>query len=129
MARVGFEKPGMANTIAPQVLDYFAEQGEPGRERRLCLHQMILELSPGALVDIAYRMPTYRHGESWVALANQKHHIWLYTCSHHHIRVFAAAHPGVKTGKGCINLRDRDVLPMKDLADVVRHAIEHPKSE
>jgi uncharacterized protein YdhG (YjbR/CyaY superfamily) len=119
----------MANTVAPQVLEYFAGQPGPRRARLLVLHRMILSLYPTARVDMAYRMPTYRHGDGWVALANQKHHLSLYTCGYHHIEDFKTAHPEVKTGKGCINLRDRDALPVEDLADVVRHAIEHPKPE
>lgn len=93
----------------------------------LAIHQAILKAYPQVKVDMGYRMPTYKAGEGWVALANQKHHISLYTCGYHHIEAFKKTHPGVKTGKGCINLRDRDQVPMDDLIRVVRHAIEHPK--
>ena len=100
----------------------------PARRVRLKqIHDLIVELFPQARADMAYRMPTYHLGEGWVAVANQKHYISLYTCGYHHIEGFKARHPGIKTGKGCINFRDRDELPLADLKEVIRHAIEHPK--
>ena len=64
--------------------------------------------------------------DGWVAIANQKHYVSLYTCGYHHIEDFKNAYPKVRTGKGCINFREKDELPLDALADVVRHAIEHP---
>jgi uncharacterized protein YdhG (YjbR/CyaY superfamily) len=97
------------------------------RERLMKLHDLILKLYPGTELDMSYKMPTYRAGDGWVALANRKNHISLYTCGYHHIAPFKAKHPNIKTGKGCINFRDSDPLPMNDLEKVIRHAISHPK--
>ena len=97
------------------------------RERFMRLHELVLSLYPDATVDMSYKMPTYRAGEGWVALANQKHYISLYTCGYHHIAVFKEKHPEQKSGKGCINFKDRDELPMEDLQAVIRNAMEHPK--
>lgn len=96
-------------------------------ERFNSIHSLILSLYPDAVVDLSYRMPTYKSGEGWVALANQKQYISLYTCGYHHIEAFKQQHPGIKTGKGCINFRDKDALPMDDIKQVIRHAIQHPK--
>lgn len=117
----------MNGSVTADVMAYFKSVPAERRERMLSLHAMILDAVPGVAVDMGYRMPTYRRGEGWVAMANQKHHISLYTCGYHHIQPFRERNPGVKTGKGCINLRDRDQVPMEDLIQVVRHAIEHPK--
>ncbi len=76
-----------------------------------------------------YKMPTYSVGNGWVAIANQKHYISLYTCGYHHIQAFRENHPKIRTGKGCINLRDNDVFPLEDLSEVIRHAIESPKDK
>lgn len=58
----------------------------PKRQQRLqTLHDMILELYPDATVDMTYKMPTYRVGEGWVAIANQKNYVALYTCGSHHL--------------------------------------------
>jgi len=91
------------------------------------LHSMIVDLYPDAEVDMQYKMPTYHVGDGWVAIANQKNYVSLYTCGYHHISKFKEKHPRIKTGKGCINLKVNDPLPIADLKGVVRHAIEHPK--
>ena len=96
-------------------------------ERFARLHELILSLYPEAEVDMRYRMPSYRLGDGWVALANQKHYLSLYTCASAHIAEFKASHSDIKTGKGCINFRDRDPLPLEDITKVVRHAIERGK--
>lgn len=88
---------------------------------------MILDLYPDAVVDMSYNMPTYRVGGGWIALANQKNYISVYTCGSHHIEAFKLKYPKIMTGKGCINFRDSDDIPSSDLREVMRHALEHPK--
>lgn len=95
----------------------------------MSIHKRILKLYPDAVIDMSYRMPTYRRGEGWVALANQKNYISLYTCAESHIETYKSRHPQQKTGKGCINFRARDEIYYDDLENVIRHAIEsygHP---
>jgi uncharacterized protein YdhG (YjbR/CyaY superfamily) len=91
------------------------------------LHAMVLRLYPQASVAMQYKMPTYHVGESWVAIANQKHYVSLYTCGYHHIGRFKQRCPQIKTGKGCINLKVTDDIPWPELESVVKHAIDHPK--
>ena len=47
------------------------------------LHSLIVGLYPNADIDMSYRMPTYKAKDGWVALANQKHYVSLYTCGAH----------------------------------------------
>ena len=68
------------------------------------LHALIMGLYPNAEVDMSYKMPTYKAKDGWVALANQKHYISLYTCGPHHLSEFKEKYPNIKTGKGCITL-------------------------
>ena len=91
------------------------------------LHTLIMELYPNAEVTMKYKMPSYHVGDGWVALANQKKYVSLYTCGYQHIEQFKKKHPAIKTGKGCINLKVKGPLPRSDLQGVVRHAIAHPK--
>lgn len=109
------------------VEDYFDAVPDARKSAILSLHETILEEFPDAIVDLTYKMPTYRHQDGWVAIANQKNYISLYTCGYHHIKGFKDKHPNVKTGKGCINFKEKDMLPLDDIRDVVRHAILHPK--
>ena len=68
------------------------------------LHKLIMGLYPNAEVVMSYKIPTYKAKFGWVALANQKHYVSLYTCGAHHIAEFKAKYPAIKTGTGCINL-------------------------
>ncbi len=99
-------------------------------ERRKCvdsLHALIMRLYPNATADMQYKMPTYHAGDGWVAIANQKNYVSLYTCGAHHLANFKRKHPKIKTGKGCINFKPTEALPLADIEQVVRHAMDHPK--
>ena len=108
--------------------DYFQKVPEQRLERIMSIHHLILKLYPDANIDMSYRMPTYKHGDGWVALANQKNYISLYTCSESHIEPYRKKHPQQKTGKGCINFRARDEIHYDDLESVIKHAFDSPKS-
>ena len=110
-----------------EVKSYFKELNPARRTRLQTLHQVVMGLFPKATVDMKWKMPSYRFKDGWVALANQKHYISLYTCGAAHLSAFKAKHPHIKTGKGCINFGDKDPLPIEDLEVVVRSAIEQPK--
>ncbi|MBT8446818.1 MAG: DUF1801 domain-containing protein [Gammaproteobacteria bacterium] len=106
---------------------YFAALPEARRPLLDQLHALITGLFPAAEISMQYKMPTYRVGEGWVAIANQKRYVSLYTCGAHHLAEFKARHPDVPAGKGCLNFRPAEALPLSDLKQVIRHAIEHPK--
>ena len=103
---------------------YIQSIPEQRRERFISIHKRILKLYPDVVVDMSYSMPTYRYGKGWVALANQKNYISLYTCAESHIEIYKRRHPQQKTGKACINFRARDEIAYDDLEDVIRHALE-----
>lgn len=100
------------------------------------LHEIIVGLYPDAVIDMAYKMPTYKNvvgggsgdkgGDEpagWVAIANQKRYVSLYTCGAHHLVKFKQKHPDIKTGTGCINFRPTDKIPTAAVKQVVRHAM------
>ncbi|MEM7017720.1 MAG: DUF1801 domain-containing protein [Pseudomonadota bacterium] len=109
------------------IQNYLDNTPEERQGMVLELHDLITSVYPQADVDMKYKMPTYQVGEGWVAVANQKNYVSLYTCSAQHIEQFKARHPHIKTGKGCINFKPNKPLPLDDIADVVKHAIEQPK--
>ena len=104
--------------------EYLAAIPEGRRERFGQLRDLVRRLYPAATESMRYRMPTYETETGWVALANQKQYISLYTCGAEHLAAFKASHPAIKTGKGCINFRARDALPLADLEGVVTSAME-----
>ena len=110
--------------LADKVEDYLREIPGARETRFNALHNLILERYPQVTVDMKYKMPTYHIGNNWVALANQKNYISLYTCDAEDIKTFKHNHPTIKTGKTCINFRESDELPLDDLADVLAIAFE-----
>lgn len=107
--------------------EYLDAQPAPRARRLRELRDLIERLCPRARVSMKYRMPTFECEEGWVAIANQKHYVSLYTCSAVHLEAFRLAHPKIRTGKGCVNLRDRDELPVRDLEPVIRSALSKRK--
>jgi len=88
------------------------------------LHNLILKHYPNAVVDMKYKMPTYHVDQGWVALANQKNYISLYTCLPEALDVFKKTHPKINTGKGCINFKETNELPLEDIEQVIKLAME-----
>lgn len=88
------------------------------------LRALIKALYPQARETMRYKMPTYEYQNAWLALANQKHYISLYTCNAEHLVAFKQTHPRIKTGKGCINFRDQDEIPVESLSQVITNAME-----
>ena len=109
------------------VREYFDAVPDNRRSHVEKLHTAITDCFPKATLDMKYKMPTYSHGEGWVAIANQKNYVSLYTCGAAHLAAFKHKHPNYKTGKGCINFREKDEIPEADIKDVIKHAILHPK--
>lgn len=111
----------------PKVDEYFDAAESSRRQRLDALHNAIIECFPDVQIDLKYNMPSYSYGKGWVAIANQKNYVSLYTCGESHLAEFKKRHPDFKTGKGCINFRAKDTLPIDDIKRVIRHAILHPK--
>lgn len=110
--------------------DYLARVPDRRSERFAALRELVRSLYPDARESMRYKIPTYeREQGGWVALANQKQYISFYTCSPEHIAPFKSLYPDIKTGKGCINFRDRDEFAIEDLAPVIRSAMEQVKTE
>ena len=104
--------------------DYLAAVPESRRERVDALRDLVRRLYPDAEESMDYKMPTFRQDEGWVAIANQKQYVSLYTCAAEHLAPFKKKHPAIDTGKGCIRFKDRDELPLADLEQVVTSAME-----
>jgi uncharacterized protein YdhG (YjbR/CyaY superfamily) len=105
-------------------MDEIPEDRRPLFDR---LQGLILSLYPDASVVISYGVPTYKAKSGWVSLGYWKEGVSLYTNGPHHIDPFREKHPDIKTGKGSINFKLSDKIPVADLKKVIRHAIEHPK--
>ena len=107
-----------------------SQRATPKERRQLFekLQALIVDLYPHAEVVISYQIPTYKAKSGWAALGYWRDGVSLYTNGPQHIEEFKAKYPAIKTGKGSINLRVTDPVPVAALKGVIRHAIERPGS-
>lgn len=99
-----------------EIEDYITAAPVERQTRLRHILQAIERQVPQAVQVIKHKMPTFQLGENWLAVANQKSYISIYTVSNDQIEGFKTKYPKVKTGTGCINLKDSDPLDTSDLA-------------
>ncbi len=115
------------NAINPDVQQYIDAVQDERRPLFDRLQALILDLYPDAEVVLSYKIPTYRVRPGWVALGYWKGGVSIYTNGPHHIADFKAQYPAIKTGKGSINFRVTDEVPVAAAKQVMQHAIEHSR--
>lgn len=73
---------------------------------------------------LKYRMPTFENDKNWVSVGNQKNYISVYFCSETLIENIRAKHPHINTGKGCVRIRDNQEIPILDLVESFKKAMQ-----
>lgn len=107
--------------------DYMEKVPLDRRERILEIIGHIKRWCREATVTMRYKMPTIEKDGNWVAVANQKNYISVYTCSPEHIAPYIEKHQDTRHGKGCLNFRDTDEIRYDDLKTVVSSALNRDK--
>jgi len=88
------------------------------------LHNLIIEMYPEADLVLSYQVPTYRVGKGWVALGYWKGGVSMYTNNPRYIEDVKEKHPELNTGKASVQFKLGEELPLDDIRQVVRRAIE-----
>ena len=108
---------------APEVDAYIAA-APPVRQARLAaLRQLVHEVAPDVVETIDWRMPVFRRGDAWIAMASQKSYISVYLRCMDGAAAIAATDPKLRNGKGCLNIPDRAGVPLAALAPVIRERL------
>jgi len=102
---------------------YLSTVPESRLERVNELLNNIRKWYPKAELTMKYKMPTFEIGDNWIAVANQKSYVSVYTCGYYYIESYKKKHPETKSGKGCLNFRDNDEIHFKELKDVVKSTL------
>ncbi len=104
-------------------IDAIAPEHRPLFDR---LHRLVLETHPDATLVLSYQIPTYKVGRRRLFLGVWKHGVSIYGWDQGRDAGFIARHPGLKTGKGTIQLRPDDDAGMTDdeFRDLVRAALD-----
>jgi uncharacterized protein YdhG (YjbR/CyaY superfamily) len=104
-------------------IDAIAPEHRPLFDR---LHRLVLETRPDATLVLSYQIPTYKVGRRRLFLGVWKHGVSIYGWDQGRDAGFIARHPGLKTGKGTIQLRPADAAGITDdeFRDLVRAALD-----
>jgi hypothetical protein len=104
-------------------IDAIAPEHRPLFDR---LHRLVLETRPDATLVLSYQIPTYKVGRRRLFLGVWKHGVSIYGWDQGRDAGFIARHPGLKTGKGTIQLRPDDAAGITDdeFRDLVRAALD-----
>jgi uncharacterized protein YdhG (YjbR/CyaY superfamily) len=90
------------------------------------LHKLIMGMYPGADVVISHGVPTYKAKSGRVGLGYWEGGVSLYPYAGNYLDEFRAKFPTIKIGRGTINLKVSDKVPVEALRQVIQHAIEDP---
>ncbi len=90
------------------------------------LHKLILSIYPDAEPVLWYRMPTYRAKKGWVCLNYWKGGATILTNQPEHVAAFKAKNPSFTTGKGSIQFKLGDPLPVAALKRFLKAVMENP---
>ncbi len=98
-------------------VDEYIAAAPPLRAERLsAIRAIVHRVAPGVVESIEWKMPVYRCGGRYFATASQKSYLSLYI-GKAQVEALTAAVPGMKSGKGCLNITDRTPLPPAELLE------------
>ncbi len=99
--------------MALTIDDYIAAAPLVRAERLRVLRAAVHRVAPQAVESIEWKMPVYRVGERYVAMAAQARYLSVYLGCATVDAIKAAT--GLKGGKGCLNITDAQPLPLAAL--------------
>jgi hypothetical protein len=104
---------------------YVASLDEPRRTKVAAAIAIIRSAGAGAHEGVEWKMPVFRKGDLYVAIANQKNYVSVYCCNDESAAAAlkAAGPKGVKGGKCCVNYPDGVDIPAAALATMVKKVL------
>jgi hypothetical protein len=105
-------------------IDAYVAALSPLRQARLSLlRQLVHRIAPAVAETIEHRMPHFRSGDNWVAVASQKSWLSVYLGCAARAAPVIASDPKLKGGKSCVNITDRTDLPLAALETAFRDVL------
>jgi len=96
----------------------------PLRQERVAqFRALVRHVAPDSVEGIEWKMPVFRRGDHWVAVASQKSYLSVYLGTNDIAAAVIASDPALKGGKTCVNIPDRVALPMAALEPAIRDAL------
>lgn len=99
------------------------------QERLHQLRALIIEYAPDAAESISYGMPAYKtFGKPLIYFAAYEHHLGLYATPSGHEQ-FKEALSAYKQGKGSVQFRHDEPLPLKLIADIIQFRVQENQTK
>jgi len=108
--------------------DYYANLPDNRRVKILDIRTKFVNAVDGLKETMKYNMPTFEKGDNWVCVANQKNYISVYFCDEKLIEDIKINSPEINTGKGCVRIKDTQVVPIDNLLKCFIKAMESKKN-
>ncbi|MDV6237228.1 DUF1801 domain-containing protein [Leptospira ellisii] len=114
--------------MSSEIHNYIDSQTETRKERLLALRSWIVDTFPEIQEFMKQGMPTYQLGKNWISIAAQKDRISIYLCDSRHLQNVKKKFPNLISGKTCLNIRDRDRFPLKEIQTSIKAALKSKTS-
>lgn len=102
---------------------YLAAATPERRDRMNAVRALVHELAPDIVESLDWKMPVFRRGEAWVAVASQKSYLSVYLGNAPLAARVVASDPRLKGGKSCVNIGDTVALPLAALRPAIAEAL------
>ena len=94
-----------------EYIDAIAPEHRPLFDR---LHRLVLDTFPDAAVVLLYKIPAYKVGRRRLFIGVWKHGVSMYGWDEGRDGGFIARHPGLKTGRGTLQIRPGEAAAISD---------------
>ncbi|EPG73770.1 PF08818 domain protein [Leptospira fainei serovar Hurstbridge str. BUT 6] len=118
LPRIDWETP-----IDSGIEDYIKRSSEIRKSRMQELLDFMRAEYPDLRESLKYKMPTFERNGKSISFANQKNYLSIYFPEESFIRAFRAKAGSIASGKTCINLKDKDKVPMVYLKTLIKKAL------
>jgi uncharacterized protein YdhG (YjbR/CyaY superfamily) len=109
--------------MANPVDDYIAALAPLRAERVAMVRRLAHAAFPDIAESIDWKMPVFRRGDRYVAVASQKQYLSVYLDCKPLAAQVIASDPKLKGGKSCVNIRDNVAMPEAVLAVAIAEAL------
>jgi hypothetical protein len=103
--------------------DYIATLSPLRAARVASVRRLAHAAFPDIVEAIDWKMPVFRRGDQYVAVASQKQYLSVYLSCLPLAEQVVASDPQLRGGKSCVNIRDSVAMPEAALAAAIAKAL------
>jgi uncharacterized protein YdhG (YjbR/CyaY superfamily) len=107
-----------------EIKNYIDKVTDSRKELFYSIHDLIIRLYPDIESAISYGIPKYYYSANeWVFVSYNKKGVSVHVGYKGKLQEFRDKHPGFNTGKACLHLSPRQIIPWEDLEILITSAV------